>query len=374
MTRKTLVLFVIVWAAILWLRDRPRATNAPPNADAVVRHEPPAASVSHGGATTWARLPSFVWAVACLTAVWLAQRIGRSLIAGWRQFRLNRRYAGLGLRRMWRSVQTADGRLQPKGLVFPDSTRLAFPCVVSPPNDPTVFPLRLELKLIQPDGRVWCTQSRTMKDAAAESAKVRFEFGDLAGMLAVPGVWKVRLVLADINKVLGCSEFRVVGVGDLVASLEVSDATLAAVRGNEVAAESVILPDVQKVVPSIVIRTGAFAPSKFRGIDLRLALVNHATPDKDVESQSFPLEFSGGRMEFCGAALPIAGRPIAREPGHWAFRFVVGDRELARLPFQVASREHVLAGLKIVAFDVEGVDASGEAVPLGTTALIEGIR
>jgi hypothetical protein len=65
-------------------------------------------------------------------------------------------------------------------------------------------------------------------------------------------------------------------------------------------------------------------------------------------------------LHFQGLAVPVAGSPLARASPHSELAFVIGHREITRLPFRLAGEPEILAALKVTALTLDTQRKSGQ--------------
>ena len=297
----------------------------------------------------------------------------KAIVRAWRRMRYRMKFRAVRLVSLNYRVQCHGGECQSDGNIYPDSESIALKADLLLPSRRDIYPLRLEIEIIQPDGSVWRTLQESVEPIDANRASICFQIDDLAGLLDRSGTWKARLVLRNIDKALGKTAFSVISRSDLIADLEVVDTNLIAVCGDQTGPDNIIFSDVEAVVPSAVIRPRRYHPTKFAGMRVSLELVYTDKPD-EPERQTFPLELTDGQMEFCSVSRPIAGDPIAKKVGHWEFRLSVEDRVLARIPFIITTFEQALDSIKIESFDIAGTNGAGKVAQVGKVAYAQHVR
>jgi len=318
-------------------------------------------------------LPQAAYLFFGLLSLFIVIRSVKAIIRAWQRMRHRMKFRAVKLVSLNHRVQCHGGEYQPDGMVYPDSESIALKADLLLPNRRDIYPLQLELEIVQPDGGVWRTLWESVEPVEANRANIWFQIGDLAGLLNSSGTWKARLILRNIHKVLGKTGFSVISRSDLIADLEAVDTKLIAICGDQTGPDNVIFSDVEAVVPSTVIRPRRCHSTKFTGMHVSLELVCTDKPD-EPETQTFPLELTDGQMEFCSVSRPIAGDPIAKKVGRWEFRLSVEDRVLARIPFIITTFEQALDSIKIESFDIAGRDAEGKVAPVGKVAYVQRLR
>ena len=307
--------------------------------------------------------------LAVFVLIWLVKRLDRV----WRAWRFRMKFRGVCAVSLTHRVQCRNGQYQPDGRVYPDSESVSIKADLVLPARRDIYPLHLELELTRPDGAVWRTLREKIEARQAERVTFWFQIDQIGEMLGYPGTWNARLILQNTAMRLAATTFTTVNRADLIADLKATGAALLAVQGDRTQPEKVIFPDVEALVPTAVIRPKTFHPSKFAGMQLRLDLVN-ANKRDEVESQEFPLEMTDGAMEFCSISRPVAGDDIARKLGRWEFRLSVEGRQLARMPFVIASAQQALESLKIESFDLAGTTHEGKISEVGQVAYLRNLR
>ena len=308
-----------------------------------------------------------------LLGLFIVIRSLKAIILAWRRMRCRMKFRAVRLVSLNHRVQCHGGEYQPDGKVYPDSESIALKADLLLPSRRDIYPLHLELEIVQPDGGVWRTLRESVEPVEANRANIWFQIDDLAGLLDSSGIWTARLILRNIDKVLGKTGFSVISRSNLIADLEAVGTKLIAVCANQTGPDNIIFPDVEAVVPSAIIRPHHCHPAKFAGMHMSLELVYTDKPD-EPEMQAFPLELTDGQMEFCSVSRPIAGDPIAKKVGHWEFRLSVEDRVLARIPFVITTFEQALDSIKIESFGIAGSDGAGKVAEVGKVAYAQRLR
>ena len=315
--------------------------------------------------------------VACLffglLGLFIAIRSVKAIIRAWRRMRYRMKFRAIRLVSLNHRVQCHGGEYQPDGKVYPDSESIALKADLLLPSRRDIYPLQLELDIVQSDGSVWRTLRESVEPVDVNRANIWFQIDDLAGLLDSSGTWKAKLILRNLDKVLGKTGFSVISRRDLIADLEAVDTKLIAICGDQTGPDNIIFSDVEAVVPSAVIRPRHCHPAKFTGMHVSLELVYTDKPD-EPETQTFPLELTEGQMEFCSVSRPIAGDPIAKKVGHWEFRLSVDGRVLVRIPFVITTFEQALDSIKIESFDIAGSDGAGKVAQVGKVAYVQRVR
>jgi len=299
--------------------------------------------------------------------------VTRRLARAWRALRFRMKFRGVRVVSLAYRVQCRNGEYQPDARVYGDSESISLKVDLALPQHRDIYPLQLELEVVGPNGGVWRTVRESVETAEADRVTIWFQVDELGEMLKHSGAWNARLILRNTGKRLAAATFTAVSHADLVADLKATGVGLLAVQGDYTTPERVIFPDVEALVPTAVIRPKTFHPSKFTGMQLRLDLVN---VDKrgEVESQEFPLELTGGEMEFCSVSRPVAGDDISRKIGRWEFRLSVEGRRLACMPFLIVSYEQALDSLKSETFEIAGIPRTGHAARVGSVAYLRNLR
>lgn len=319
-------------------------------------------------------LPYAASVFAGLLVVFILIGLIRRLDRAWRNWRFRMKFRHVRVASFVHRVQCRDGQDQPDGKAYPDSESISVNADLVLPGRPDIYPLHLELEVVQPDGAIWRTLHESIDAPPALRLSLWFQVDQIAEMLPHSGSWKTRLTLRNIGKRLASTSIAIVTRADLVADLQASDVRLIALRGDSAEPEQVIFPETEAVVPTAMIRPKCFHPSKFVDMRLRLDLVN-VDKREEAENAELPLQLVDGRMVFSPVSRPIAGGEIARKLGRWEFRLSVDDRQLARIPFVITSFEQVLAGLKLESFEIAGIARSGQrTTPVGKVAYLRNVR
>ncbi len=305
-----------------------------------------------------------VWTSGVLLITWLLCRLIVKLTRCAAQRRLWQQFRGVVVTSLEHQVLCQDGQPQPDGRIYPDSKRIIIKAGIRLPQRDDIYPLRFELQLGRQDGSVVHTIPMEVKERVAERITLVFTLNKILALLRCPGIWKVSLVLENTRQRLASSTLLVVSRADLIADLVIKNAQLVAQHQDRQMATDVILPNVECVIPTAVLRSRFLHPSKFSQMNLRVDLVRRDHPE-DSESCEFPLEIANGEMEFCSILRAIAGNAMAHKTGHWEFRFSVENRLLARLPFLIMPIEQALENLQIERFDVIGIPHHGEPFAVG---------
>ncbi len=305
-----------------------------------------------------------VWTSGGLLTTWLLARLILRLMQCSAQRRFRQKFRGVVVTSLEHQVLCRDGQPQPDGRAYPDSERIIVKAGIRLPERDDIYPLRFELQLGRQDGSVVHTIPMEVKERVAERITLTFTLNKIIAILRCPGIWKVGLVLENTHERLASSTLLVVSRADLIADLVIKNAHLVAQHQDRQIATDVVLPNVECVIPTAVLRARFLHPSKFSQMNLRVDLVRRDHPE-DSESCEFPLELANGEMEFCSILRAIAGDAMAHKTGHWEFRFSVEKKLLARLPFLIMPVEQALENLKIERFDVIGIPHHGKPFAVG---------
>ncbi|NQU24482.1 MAG: tetratricopeptide repeat protein [Candidatus Nealsonbacteria bacterium] len=300
---------------------------------------------------------------------WIIRIITDAIDRARRRFR----YRKVRLGGIVKHARTTGGDTQPDGYVYFDTTSLTVTATISMPSRKGLYPLALALEIVKPDGTVHCTVENSVAAYPGRSHAVGFEVPDVDVVLQSPGRWRANLFLSDV-KLLGETAFTVVGRSQLIDDLAVRDVSLIATQGEEVRETSLVLTDVESVVPHAVVVPKTYHPSKFDGLELIVTLVHHDTAFI-LEETAIPFDPSSGRMELLEHSVTVANGPIEERTGRWDFRLSVEGRKLPRqISFLLVTSLDLQKSIFVERIDIVGRTASGQCVSVGDSGYIPNIQ
>ena len=224
------------------------------------------------------------------------------------------------------------------------------------------IPLRVVLR--GSDGIV-CKEVRELLPASPPGARsLVVDLLTVETGLPASGPCLIEVSLDPSPIVIGRALLRVVNLRDFADDLELVDLRLLAATPEGVVPAGYVFADAESVIPLATIRARNLDPNRFGPVTARIELVSPDGGGSNVACEA-NLDFRNGIARLDTLECPIAGTDRIAQTGRWELRLSVAGRGLGAAGFTLVSGAEAMANLRIVRFDILGIDSGGKVEPLG---------